>query len=351
MKNMDSPAIASKAKAMYGNRLKQEDYEELIRKRSVPEIAAYLKNETDYGASLKDIYENTIHRGQLEQLIRRHMFQRLLKLLKFSQLTKNEFYKMNLIQREIDIILMSVRALTPDKFEDDDRFDDMVMSLPVFLNDYLSFNMAALPSAKTFGDILKVLERTPYHGILQAYPPDKEGKLDYTSMERELQSYYYEYVFEVINRTFKGKRKKELLEIYRTQIELSNITKIYRFKKFFKVTNAEIRKAMLGNKTRMSRAQIDELIELPTAEDVLKALESSKYHLYIDDDDYVFIEYYANKIKYNLAKRYMHFSIDAPLIFTAYSILFETEVQNLVNIIEGIRYETPIEEIEKLLIY
>lgn len=353
MNIMESPALVSKAKAMYGKRLKKEDYDELVRKNSVAEVAAYLKNETDYGSSLKDIYENKIHRGELEELIKDNVFQKTLKLLKFSQLTKNEFYRMNLIQREIDIILTVIRSIIPEKFEEfeEDRFDEIVKAIPIFLAEHLGFELSDIPNVKSFADVLKILTKTPYHDVLLPYLVDKGEKIDYTAVERDLQSYYYSYVFNVIERSFKGDRKKELLEIYKTQIELSNITKIYRFKKFFKVTDEEIRKSMIDNHSRLSKSYLDELISLPTAEDILKALEESKYHLYIDDKDYVFIEYYASEIRYNLANRFMHFSIDAPLVFTAYVIMLETEVQNLTNIIEGIRYETPKSEIEKMLIY
>ena len=353
MDTMGSPAVASKAKAMYGNRLKKEDYEELVRKNSVGEVASYLKNETDYGSTLKDIYENKIHRGQLEALIRENIFRKALKILKFAQLTKNEFYRLNLIQREIDIILMAIRSIIPEKHEEleEERRDDLVKGMPLFLSDYITFEMSEIPNIKSFSDVLKILDNTPYHEILVPYNVEKSEKLDYTALERDLQSYYYGYVFRVIEKTFKGKRKNELMEMYKTQIELSNIIKIYRYKKFFKVTDEEIRKAMIDSKSRLSKAVLDELIALPTAEDILKALEESKYHLYVDDQDYVYIEYYANEIRYNLAKRYMHFSIDAPMIYTSYVILLDIEVQNLTNIIEGIRYETPKSEIEKMLIY
>ncbi len=46
-----SNAIASKAKAMYAKRLKDEDYHALLKKSTVGEVASYLKNETDYAYS------------------------------------------------------------------------------------------------------------------------------------------------------------------------------------------------------------------------------------------------------------------------------------------------------------
>ncbi len=350
MANRNSPALASKAKAMYGNRLRKNDYEELLRKNTVAEIAAYLKTETDYASSLKNIYENRIHRGQLENLIRTHIFKRVLKLLKFAQLTKDEFYMSNIIHEEVDIILSSLRSLIPERFEDIET-QGMLQEIPFYLSDYISFSLEKMVDLKTYAELLGTLKGTPYYDILKRNEPGSDDKIDYTLIERELSNYYYTNVFNVIGKVFKGSQKKKLEDIYRTQIELSNIIKIYRFKKFFKVTNAEIKKSMLTINTRMKSSKLDELISLPTAEDVLKALENSKYQIFSDDQDYVFIEYYAEKIKYNLAKRYMHFSIETPLIFTSFVTLQQTEVQNLTNIIEGIRYDIPKGDIEKMLIY
>ena len=312
MVRRNSPALASKAKAMYGNRLRKDDYEELLRKKTVGEIATYLKNETDYESSLKNVYENRIHRGQLENLINTHIFKKILKLLKFSQLTKDEFYMSNIIHEEVDVILSALRSLVPEKFEDLES-NVYVQEIPFYLSDYISFSLEKMVDLKDYQQLLKALEKTHYYDILKQHEPKGEEKIDYTVIERELTSHYYKHIF--------------------------------------KVTNEEIRNSMLMVNSRISSAKLDELIALPTAEDVLKALENSRYQIYSDDQDYVFIEYYAEKIQYNLAKRYMHFSIDTPLIFTSYVILLQTEVQNLTNIIEGSRYDIPMSDIEKMLIY
>ena len=351
MSNINSPALAAKAKAMYGQRLKKEDYEELLRKGSVGEVAGYLKNETEYGSTMRDIYENRIHRGQLEGLLRQNMYEKIEKLLRFSMLTKNRFYRMNIVKREIEVILLALRSIMPDKMEDDETYDVMVRDIPISLSEYFSFDVNEISEIMTYEDILEILSKTPYQRIIRPYQVEKGEKIDFASIERDLYVYYYNYVFQVIEENFHGRKKKELFEIYRTQIELQNIIKIYRFKKFFKVTNEQIRRSMVTTKSRMSDTFINELIDEPTAEGVLKRLEMSKYSLYVDDQDYTYIEYYANGIKYHLAKRYMHFSIESPVVFTVYTILLEIEITNIINIVEAIRYDAPRSEIEKMLIY
>lgn len=336
---------------MYGNRLKEDDYFELLHKRSVPEVAGYLKNETEYRTTMSDIYEHRIHRGQLEQLIRKNMYERIEKLLKFSQLTDNKFYRLNIIKREIEVILLALRFVIPDRFEDSEMYDNMVRDIPIVLSDYFSYDMRKMSEIQEYEDVLNIVMETVYYNILLPYKVEKEEKIDFTGIERDLYSYYYDYVFKTIEETFVGNQRKELFDIYRTQIELMNIIKIYRFKKFFRATNEQIKRSMITKYLRLSKHFLYELIEQPSAEDVLRKLEESKYRMFIDEKEYAYIEYYASKIRYNLAKRYMHFSIDSPTVFTVYTILLEIETTNLINIIEAIRYDTPRHEVEQLLIY
>ncbi|HRX92428.1 MAG TPA: V-type ATPase subunit, partial [Candidatus Izemoplasmatales bacterium] len=65
-------AMVVKIKAIHGRLLKANDFEELSKKKSVPEIAAYLKNHPNYQDMLSDIQESSIHRGQLEGLIKKN---------------------------------------------------------------------------------------------------------------------------------------------------------------------------------------------------------------------------------------------------------------------------------------
>src|SRR5690554_4643108 len=169
MAKLNSPALSSKAKSMYGNRLKEEDYLELLHKRSVPEVAGYLKNETEYRSTMSDIYEHRIHRGQLEQLIRKNMYERIEKLLKFSQLTNNKFYRLNIIKREIEVILLALRFVIPDRFEDSEMYDNMVRDIPIVLSDYFSYDMRKMSEIKEYEDVLEIVEDTVYYNILLPY--------------------------------------------------------------------------------------------------------------------------------------------------------------------------------------
>ena len=70
----------------------------------------------------------------------------------------------------------------------------------------------------------------------------------------------------------------------------------------------------------------------------------------IDKDEYVYIEYYTETIRYNIAKRFMRFSSNAALVYMTYNMIHKIEIDNLKHIIEGVRYQRQPESICEMLI-
>ena len=68
-----SGAIVAKAKAKYGKRLKYDDYKRLLDCKTVAEVVSYLKTETSYKDVLVKVNENSVHRGQVEAILRQKL--------------------------------------------------------------------------------------------------------------------------------------------------------------------------------------------------------------------------------------------------------------------------------------
>ena len=136
-------AIIAKAKAMYGNFLKTEDYEKLIKMNTVADVASFLKKQPNYEGILKDIQENTIHRGHLESLIRKNTFDQVLRLSKLIFSKDEAFYKLNLIKQENEIILAVLRTFISDE-------KDEKSVLPYFFNDRKSMDIDKLFNTENY---------------------------------------------------------------------------------------------------------------------------------------------------------------------------------------------------------
>ena len=52
MSSFSSNAILAKARAMYSRRLTEQNYEELLKRRSINDLVAYLKSDTAYSDCL-----------------------------------------------------------------------------------------------------------------------------------------------------------------------------------------------------------------------------------------------------------------------------------------------------------
>lgn len=340
---LSSNALCAKAKAMYGYRLNEQSYSDLCRKQTIGEMVTYLKSQTKYSDVLKDVNVRNVRRRQLETALNKEYFERCARLMKYAPKKNQDFYNQEVIGIEVQLIVDKVISI---KEKDQASFS---LEIPNYLANKMSFNIYGLINVDNYKDLTTYLKNTRYYKILADF--DFTTPIDINLLERQLKSLYYNTYVDSIKKNFKGREQKELLDILSTSIELINITKIYRFKKYFKESNEVIKGSLYLDHCRMSKTMLNSLIEARSGEEVLNLLANSKYKLYIGDKDYPYIEYYVEEIKYNIAKRYMRFSSDAPLVYLTYSILQKVEIDNLKHIIEGIRYGRDASGIEKMLIF
>ena len=222
MSNPAGNAIITKAKTMYGNRLRPEDYQELLKFDTIPEIVGYLKRNDKYSNTLSDVDETSMHRGQLENLIRKSYFDNLVKLVQFVSTNDRKFYELDMIRREIDIVLSSVRSIISGDIS------SSIRDLPLFFTKHASFDLEEVTKAMTMKNLVIALEGTRYHDIVDKYAVADPNEIRYTSIEHDLYVQYHGIVIERINKYYKGKHRRTLMDIYQTKVKIENVIKIYR---------------------------------------------------------------------------------------------------------------------------
>ena len=340
-----SNAMMIKAKAMFGNRLTAKDYQLLLQKKNIGEIASYLKNDTYFSRSLEGINEKAIHRGQLEILIKTDLFKRFSSLMRYEFDDKDDFYRFEIIESEITQILNVVRSfMTQDN-------TTLISSLPTFISKEISFDLEKLVSSKNFDDLLEVLKSTMYYPIIEKYKKNKLEDIDFIGLEHELKYLSYQEIIRLARKNFKGKELDSIKDIILTEIELENFSKIYRLKKFFNASPMQIKPLITPIYQHFSKQSLNDLIESNNAEELLKILLSSKYGNYVKDYKFDRIEQFVKKINYEISKKYMYFSTNSDVVILAYMMVSNVEIQNIIDIIEGARYSVPMEQISRLLVY
>ncbi len=329
---------------MFGQRLTPNDYAQLLRKSSVAQVAGYLKSSTRYGTVLETINENAIHRGQLEHLLKRDLFERYVRLCRFEHLNR-DFYKYMLIRAEIDEILRCIMCLNSGSSA------GYIINLPGYLIEHASFDLLLLAKARSFDELIDCISRTPYKEIIKNFRPPSGEPIPYTRCEVALYTYYFRYILDCVDRQFKGSTKQEMKEVVSTHIELLNLSFVIRLKVFFHYEPADVRRLLLPFAYKLSKPKMNAIIDSADQHELAEAVGKTVYGKKLQKVEPMYMEQASQRVRYEANKRLLRYSQTAPAAMYALLSLSSIELDNIVNIIEGIRYGLSAEDIEKLLIY
>jgi Archaeal/vacuolar-type H+-ATPase subunit C len=342
--NTGSKALTAKVHAMYGRRLTQQNYRELVRKQTVSEVATYLKQQTAYSPLLRDINENFIHRGQLENILKREVFDQYIKAFHYVGRSELKFYKFLILKMEIAEVLSCIRLLNAG------HAGEYILTLPAFFAKHASFDLYALAKIKTFDELLKLLQSTAYYDILKKYDSAEGEKADIVKIEIEFNRLYYSRILDSIDTIFSGTVKDSMKDSFGMEIDLTNITTIIRLKKYFNAKSDYIRTLLIPYYFKVNRAALDTIMDAQDADAAWQAACSTRYGAAFKNYQFEFVENYAQQIMYRFHKQLLTFSTSAPVAVVSFFQLKDIEIQNIIHIIEGIRYALAPAQISKLLI-
>jgi len=346
LKSFSNKAIATKARAMYGARVTAADYEELIKKRSVGEVAAYLRDNTHYRDVLSQVEAGSIHRGQLENFLRSLPYIQYQRLIAFD-FGQQRFYRYRYFRDEIQQVVNLLRYLSgKGQGQASDRYD---FRYDQRLVGQTTYDLEKLVQVGSYQELLEFFGDTPYGKILRRFPPDPSGQMDLMGCERELSTYYYKGMLTIIDREFSGGARAALRENIYLSVDWENLTQVYRLKRFFHSGEDYIRGSILPFSTP-SRKLIDQMIAAGTTQELHAALVKGGFPMEGREAENNFIENMVLTLREKKCRRDLRNSPYPPVVLQAYMTHLEIELEDLINIIESVRYGLPPSEIRKMLI-
>ena len=346
--NASRNATVTRVRAVYGKRLKEKDYSELCTKKRVTEAAEYLKRSTHFAEAFAGIDTSNIHRGYLESLLQKAFYNQYEQLCDFQQLSEEPFYNFLLIRTEMRELLKAILYLNNEKE------DVYIEALPAFFIKKATFDLIELAKAKTYKELLNVIRNTPYYSILKGIETDKNGNVPYTRCEVALRTYYIRWLNSTAKEQFHGNGKDELIKFINVQTDIINIINAYRMKKYFEWDGDMIKKHSLPFYGRISRKKQAELFEASNIDDFIRTLKATFYGRLMEDlhegMESARFETELFRLQCRSAKKALRFSDSAAVSLYAFMHLCEVEINNIVTIIECIRYEKTIPYMQNLLV-
>ena len=336
-------AIYAKCRSFFGERLTPADYGEMMKKSSVSEVAACLKESTHYRDVLSGADEGTIHRGQLENLLRNEKFRIYERIIQYDARRDGDFYHYIYLREEIDQLINLLMYLSGGcDGEYFYRYSD-------YLKKHCAYDLDRVVLARSFDQLLEILAGTQYAKILEKDRPEGEDRFDLAACERNLNTYYYRSLLDTIDKEFSGETRRALHRLFLERIDAENIAGAYRLRRFFKNTPDSIRLNLLPFETP-SRKLIDDIIASGTPAELEQVLRHSQLGEMMEEGDIQFIENITHRLRNHLSKRYIWYSSHPPVVMVALMTQLDLELENLINIIESIRYGLVPAEMKNLLV-
>ncbi len=344
---MGANAVLAKARALYGKRLTSRSYSDMLSCRTVPEIAAYLKNRTPYAAELEGITPQVVHREQLEHLLRRHLFAQYAALARYETAIGRNLYQYFAVQCDVEHILEHLHRLNAGG-ESEKR-----EGFPAFLRRYSRLDEPQLARAQTLAELAAALKDTPYWRIVASFAENPNFRMENDGtleVEAALTRYEYEAMCRLVNKDLKGAERDEVLALLRRRCDLQAIADISRMKRVLKADGPYLRRRIYTGFSALTSKQINGLLDAADEEEFVRRLKATSYGKELGRMAYEYIEQGVQKIQYRWHSRQLRFSTSPSVVMLCYFFLAENELDNIIHIIEGIRYGMSADEISRMLV-
>lgn len=333
-------AVAAKVRALYGQRLKKDDFVKLAGLQSIADVANFIKTHPAYSDSLGSLDTRDIKRGELETAISNDLLEEYFRLLSFLERSDAVIMRYLVVRTELHEIMRFMRLAEAG------RAEEYKFVLPKFFDRYSKIRYDLLSLATSYNDMLEAVKDTPYHQVLMHLELRESGFPDYTVVEVAIQSEYFRWAFSVIEKNYKGDAHESLRECVGLQVDMSNVTAILRLKRTFPraLQGDLIYKYLIPVSYKLKTQTIKQLLAAEDEESMLNIIRASKLGRIFKGQTYDEIDryYYSSMIPvYLRLLRSGSPSIGAPM---AYMFLKELEVKNLTSLIECVRYEMPVEK-------
>ena len=134
-----------------------------------------------------------------------------------------------------------------------------------------------------------------------------------------------------------------------TEIDLLNIITIYRVNKYFYYSEYETQKLLIPIFYKLNKNEVNELISSNSFDEMINILSKTQYNKIFKEENYM--EHDKNQYLYKIYIKYFKEKLFNICTVFCNINLIDIEIKNIINIIEGIRYNIDKTEIQKKIVY
>ena len=294
---------------MQSKLISESEIQEMLQFTSVSHAAAWLKRTPEYAKAWADLDENSLHRGQIEKLLKASIFKDFSKIYQFANPEQRKF--LDLYSRRYEIRVL--KEIMTNLF--DHKSTDAVDVSPYcdFFRRHSKLDLDRLTACTTMDEFL----------------------FDY-GMALDL--YYFSMIWNVRKKLFSGKDLEQITTAYGEKFDMLNLQFISRSKRYFSMAPADIYALLIPMNYKLKKEEITALVEASTREEAQQIFRKTYYGKKYDHlSAHNLEEFYNYMLRTTLEKASRKDPYSVAMLYS-YMYHKEHEVNRLTIAIECIRY-------------
>lgn len=323
--------VNAKIKGMYGKKMSYDDYMEIIKQSNLEGIVIKLKEKFEF---LRNLSENNVIREEIEVFLKMDLINDVIKIEKVLDDNSRKILKLYMEKYKIEYIKNRYMYLMLGKKQEINK----IRNLSELYNE-----IDELDSCRNLQEFFDFIKDTKYNEIFLKYSNEYFGPENKSlfKLENKLERMYFEDLYKNIKKL----NENNVKDIVGRQIDLFNVLWIYRSQKYYGFSN-EIRENLIQVNYKLSQDEINQLLSGQHYEEVLGNNIYTKVLNFEGNLEEKIIKYlnalYIRKFKNDM--------FDISMVIS-YIELKEQQIKNIINIIEGVRYDINRQDIQKKIIY
>ena len=265
--------ISTKIRAMQSKLITEDQIQEMLQFTSTSHAAAWLKRTPEYSKTWASLDENSLHRGQIEKLLKASIFNDFSKIYQFASSEQRKF--LDLYSRRYEIRVL--KELMTNLF--DHRDTDPVDLSPYreFFRRHSNLDLDALTACKTMDEFINALKGNEFYSPLsQIQNHDTALLFDY-GMALDL--YYFSLIWKVRRKLFSGKDLEQITKAYGEKFDMLNLQFIQRSKRCFQMEPAAIYALLVPMNYKLRKEEITSSITRVSSDEFLQGSVSNPLQL------------------------------------------------------------------------
>lgn len=325
------PNLNAKLKGMYEKRISKSDLEDLVKQNNLKNAILLLKSKYDI---FKNSDEN-IDRLEIESLLEKDQINNILKIKKLLNKKDTEIFEMFLLQYEIKCVKSIFRKLFSN-----DKTDDIVIQKVKMWTVTLFSDIKGIETVQNFYEFFEAVKRMKYNKILKKY--QEQDNINVFEVENEIDKLYFETLYDMIKNEVNSKK------IIGSEIDLLNVLWIFRIKKYYNFEKEKINQILIKRYYKLKPNTMKKIEQTNTFEEIKEIMKDTVYKdVFFDENN---LEENIDKYLYEINKKIFRNDMTSIAYVLAYVNMIDYENKDIINTIEGIRYNMDKTEILKRLV-